>query len=236
MQPKKITRRAFMTLAGGAMVNIGLPGKFQKLSAEENQEIAKQKRPDGRLRLPPGQHAVKSLAFMGGTQGPGNAPNWRLKLYGEVAKPITFSFDSLMKFEQVQLTCDVHCVTSWSLLDSHWTGISLSTLMQHVGVKPSAGYVIFEAPGGYTSNIPIAEARKANVILAHAFEGQPLALNHGQPLRALVPDLYFWKSTKWIEKIFFSAKDIPGYYETSGYSNTADPWKEERFAPDASKD
>lgn len=233
IEQKKISRRAFMALAGGAVVNIGLPGRFQKVTAAENSELATQLRPDGRPRLPPGQHAVKQLAFMGGIKGPGNVPGWRLALYGEALKPGKLSFKELMQFEQVQLTCDVHCVTGWSLLDANWIGVSLNTLMQHVGITPKAGFVIFEAPGGYTANIPVAEARKDNVILAHSFEGEPLTLPHGQPLRALVPDLYFWKSAKWLEKIYFSSKDIPGYYETSGYSNSADPWKEERFAPNA---
>ena len=233
IKQKKITRRAFMALAGGAIINIGLPGRFQKVTAAENRELATQLRPDGHPRLPPGQHAVKQLAFMGGIKGPGNVPDWRLELYGEVLKPVKFDFNELMKLEHLRLTCDVHCVTGWSLLDARWSGVSLDRLMQHVGVTPKAGFVIFEAPGGYTANIPMAEARKANVILAHSFEGEPLSLPHGQPLRALVPDLYFWKSTKWLEKIYFSDKDIPGYYETSGYSNSADPWKEERFTPDA---
>ena len=233
IEQKKISRRTFMALAGGAVVNIGLPGRFQKVTAAENRELATQLRPDGRPRLPPGQHAVEQLAFMGGVKGPGSVPDWRMEIYGEVREPGKLSFKELMQLEQVHCKCDVHCVTGWSLLGARWSGISLNTLMQHVGITPKAGFVIFEAPGGYTANIPVAEARKDNVILAHSFEGEPLTLPHGQPLRALVPDRYFWKSAKWLEKIYFSTKDIPGYYETSGYSNSADPWKEERFAPDA---
>ena len=226
---RKMTRREFAAVAGGAMVSIGLPGTFVTLSAKENREIAGALRPDGRLRIPPGQRAVKTLQDMGGTPGAGNVPSWRLKIYGAVDSPVTLSADRLMALDRVDLTCDVHCVTGWSLLDGRWGGIRLATLMALARVKSNAGFVIFESPEGYTSNIPMAEAKKPNVILADTFQGNPLPPDHGAPFRALVPDLYFWKSTKWVEAIRFSEDDEPGFYETRGYSNTADPWKEQRF-------
>lgn len=218
-----------MAAAGGSIVGIGLPGAFYKLSADENSKVASEIRPDGRLRLPPGQRAVKSLLDMGGSKGPGKVPSWRLKVYGDVGNPVTLSFDDLASFERVHITCDVHCVTGWSLLDSKWSGIRLKTIMDFVKIKENAGYAIFYAPGDYSANIPLAEAGKENVILADTFFDSPLPQNHGAPLRSLVPDLYFWKSVKWIESIKFSVTDEPGFYETNGYSNSADPWKEERF-------
>jgi DMSO/TMAO reductase YedYZ molybdopterin-dependent catalytic subunit len=105
----------------------------------------------------------------------------------------------------------------------------MKTIMNLVKVKETAGFVIFEAPEVYTSNIPLAEALKDNVILAHGFNDRKLPQAHGAPLRALVPDRYFYKSVKWLKGIKFSAVDEPGYYESAGYSNSADPWKEERF-------
>jgi DMSO/TMAO reductase YedYZ molybdopterin-dependent catalytic subunit len=101
--------------------------------------------------------------------------------------------------------------------------------MDLVKVKENASFVIFEAASGYTSNIPISEARKKNVILAHSFFGRELPRAHGAPVRALVPDRYFYKSAKWLEGIKFTAQDDPGYWERQGYSNSADPWREERF-------
>jgi DMSO/TMAO reductase YedYZ molybdopterin-dependent catalytic subunit len=101
--------------------------------------------------------------------------------------------------------------------------------MDAVGVSEKAEFVIFEAHAEYTTSIPIAQARKDNVILAHHFSGKPLAEPHGAPLRGLVPDLYFYKSAKWIEAIKFSVKDELGYWESGGFSNTADPWKEDRY-------
>jgi DMSO/TMAO reductase YedYZ molybdopterin-dependent catalytic subunit len=120
-------------------------------------------------------------------------------------------------------------VTGWTLLDSRWRGIQLQTLMDLVKVKKNAGFIVFEAPGDYSSSLPLSAVRKDNVLLAHSFTEQNLPLEHGAPLRGLVPDRYFYKSVKWLERIRFVVEDEPGYYESGGYSNSADPWKEERF-------
>lgn len=225
----KMTRRDFMAAAGGSIVSIGLPGMFVKVLNTENQALAAGLRPDGRLRIPPGQHAVKKLPNMGGIQAEGELSGWRLEINGEVENPLILNFSDLMGLKQIHQICDVHCVTRWTLLDSRWHGISMKTIMEMVRVKKGAGFVIFEASGGYTSSIPLHEARKNNVLLAHGFSDQPLPRAHGAPLRALIPDLYFYKSVKWLQRIRFAILDEPGYYESHGYSNSADPWKEERF-------
>jgi DMSO/TMAO reductase YedYZ molybdopterin-dependent catalytic subunit len=226
---KKFTRRDFMAAAGGTLVSIGLPGVFVKLLDSENRALAAELRPDGKPRIPPGQHAVKALPNMGGTRGAKTVTDWRLEIGGDVAKPLTLKYADLMNLGQVDLTCDVHCVTGWTLLDSRWRGIQLTTIMDLVKVKDSARFVIFEAAGDYSSNIPLSEARKDNVILAHGYAGSDLPPVHGAPVRGLVPDRYFYKSVKWLKAIRFEPVDEPGYYEESGYSNSADPWKEERF-------
>lgn len=218
-----------MAMTGGSLVSIGLPGLFVKLTDSENRAWAADLRPDGRPRIPPGQHAVKALVPMGGAAGPGKIDDWHLKISGLVEQPQTISFRNLMGLNQMNLTCDVHCVTGWTLLDSKWAGIRITEIIKRVGVKNSARFVIFEGHAGYSSNIPLDEAVKENAILAHQFFGKRLPKAHGAPLRALIPDRYFYKSVKWLEEVRFSDIDEPGYYESSGYSNTADPWKEERF-------
>ena len=228
----KITRREFMAAAGGTVVSIGLPGVFVKVMDSENRALAAQLGTDGRSRIPPGQHAVKAMPNMGGVKGPGNVPDWRLSIDGEVRNPVSLRFQDLLDLKQVDLTCDVHCVTGWTLLDSRWRGIHMQTIMELVKVKKNAGFIVFEAPGDYSSSIPLSAARKENVLLAHSFSDQNLHPEHGAPLRGLVPDRYFYKSVKWLERIRFVAEDEPGYYETGGYSNSADPWKEERFDDD----
>jgi len=229
MISKRISRREFMASAGGTVVAIGLPGVFVKLMDSGNQALAAQLRPDGRPRIPPGQHAVKALPNMGGEQRDEDVSGWRLQITGDVEKPTTLMISDLMELKQIDLICDVHCVTGWTLLDSRWRGISMKTIMNLVKVKETAGFVIFKAPGVYTSSIPLAEALKKNVLLAHGFNDRKLPQAHGAPLRVLVPDRYFYKSVKWLTEIKFSAVDELGFYESSGYSNSADPWKEERF-------
>ena len=226
---KKLSRRDFLAQAGGTAVSISLPGVFVKLLAQENLALAAELRPDGRPRLPPGQQAAKRLIAMGGVEGTADMANWQLKIHGEVKKPITLSFHDLLELGQVNITCDVHCVTGWTLLDSEWTGVRLTSVMNLVQTTEKARYVIFEAAAGYTSNIPMSEARKENVMVAHGFFGASLPRAHGAPVRALVPDRYFYKSAKWLEGIKFSSEDEPGYWERQGYSNSADPWREERF-------
>ena len=165
---------------------------------------------------------------MGGTPGTATVDNWRLHLHGEVERPLVLSYRELLGLEQVQITCDIHCVTGWTLLDSKWRGVRLSTILELAGPRKTGGFVIFEAAGGYTSNIPVSEAQKADVILAHSFFGEKLPKAHGAPVRALVPDRYFYKSAKWVAGVKVSAVDEPGYWERQGFSNSADPWKEER--------
>ena len=225
----KISRRTFLAAAGGAIVSIGLPGAFIKLSDAEQHALAANTRPDGRPRLPPGQQAVKKIQDMGGTHGTATVENWRLRIYGEVERPVVLSFEELLNLDQVHIICDIHCVTGWTLLDSSWSGVLLRTIMDRASPRRTGGFIIFEAAGGYTSNVPVSDARKENVILAHSFFGEKLQRAHGAPVRVVIPDRYFYKSAKWIEAVKITSRDEPGFWESNGYSNSADPWKEERF-------
>ncbi len=225
----KISRRTFLAAAGGTIVSIGLPGVFIKLSDAEQRTLAANNRPDGRPRLPPGQQAVKKILDMGGTPGTATVENWSLRVHGEVERPVVLSYQELLNLDQVHIICDIHCVTGWTLLDSQWSGVRLATIMDRVRPRKSGGFVIFEAAEGYTSNVPIREIRKENVILAHSFFGEKLPRAHGAPVRAVIPDRYFYKSAKWLEAVKVTSRDEPGFWESRGYSNSADPWKEERF-------
>lgn len=226
----KISRRTFLAAAGGTIVSIGLPGTFIKLSEAKQRALAASTRPDGSPRLPPGQHAVEKILDMGGTPGTATVTNWNLRIHGEVERPIVLSYEDLLNLDQVHIICDVHCVTGWTLLDSSWTGVRLETIMDRVKPSRSGGFIIFEAAEGYTSNVPISDARKENVLLAHSFFGEKLQRAHGAPVRVVIPDRYFYKSAKWIEAVKVTSRDEPGFWESKGYSNSADPWKEERYA------
>jgi DMSO/TMAO reductase YedYZ molybdopterin-dependent catalytic subunit len=226
---QSLERRRFLRLAATGTLLTLLGGGTYVLASPDDPR-AKQKRPDGRPRLPPGQRIIDALKPMGGDPGDPSPSAFRLKLHGEVESPLEVDFKQLLAMPQTEQVCDVHCVTGWTMLDSKWTGVQLSHLAKLARVKSSARHVIFEAANGYTANVRIADALAPVVLVAHRHDGRPIPRPHGPPARALVPDLYFWKSAKWLTGIRFVSADRPGYWETRGYHNHADPWLEERYS------
>lgn len=191
---------------------------------------ALQPRKDGRPRVPPGQRVLRALKPMGGQPGNGLRKDFRLQISGEVEHPFTLDFDQLVGAGAIEAALDVHCVTGWTVLGARFKGVPLARLAARAKPKASARHVIFEAAHGYTANVPLAEALAPEVLIAYELEGQPLRAPHGAPVRAIVPDLYFWKSAKWLTGVRFVTRDAPGYWERRGYSNHGDPWREERYA------
>jgi len=223
-----IERRRFIRWAAAGTAVSVLGGAYV-LSDSLTREARAQARQDGRSRLPPGQRALKALKPMGGEPGDPSLARFRLAVHGEVEAPFTLTFAELVAMPQTELAVDVHCVTGWSVLGAKVKGVSLRALADRAKVKAGVRYVIFEAAHGYTANVPLREALLPNVMVARELEGAPLPRAHGGPLRALVPDLYFWKSAKWLTGIRFAVRDEPGYWETRGYHNHGDPWREERY-------
>jgi len=223
-------RRTFLRAMSAGTIIVALGGGAYVLADSEEERRAREaKRPDGRPRLPPNQYLLKRLRPMGGDEGDPSPGAFRLKVWGEVESPFTIDFAELLKMPQSEELADVHCVTKWTVLDAKFNGVLFKEIAARAKVKSNARYVIFEAAHGYTANVPLREAMKPNVMIAHKIDGQPFARAHGAPVRAIVPDLYFWKSAKWLTGIRFSEIDRPGYWETRGYHNHADPWKEERY-------
>jgi DMSO/TMAO reductase YedYZ molybdopterin-dependent catalytic subunit len=182
-------------------------------------------------RLPPGQHLVRNWPILDLGQTPDVARDvWRLDIGGLVERPTSWTFAALMAQPQASRISDIHCVTSWSRYDNHWQGISTHDLMESVGVKDEAKFVLFTANDGYTTNMAIEDFASPEALIAHGWEGEPLPLDHGGPVRVVVPHLYFWKSAKWVRKIEFAEADHRGFWEVRGYHNHADPWKEERYS------
>ncbi|HVZ30970.1 MAG TPA: molybdopterin-dependent oxidoreductase [Polyangiaceae bacterium] len=191
---------------------------------------AAERRPDGRPRLPPGQRLLTALKPMGGQPGSPLRKDFRLRLSGEVEQPQELDFEQMSKLGKSELSVDVHCVTGWSVLGARFAGVPIQALARLAKPKPSARHVIFEAAHGYTANVLLQEALGPQCLVAFELDGVPLPQQHGSPVRAVVPDLYFWKSPKWLTGIRFSDHDEPGYWERRGYNNHADPWREERYA------
>jgi DMSO/TMAO reductase YedYZ molybdopterin-dependent catalytic subunit len=222
-------RREFLRLAAGA--SVAALGAWWVIAPDEVERRARaEKRSDGRPRLPPGQRVLRTLRPMGGiAPDDPSVTAWRLRVHGEVERPLTLDFAQLLALPQTEQKSDVHCVTGWSVLDADWTGVRVAELARMAGVRPTARHVIFEAWAGYTANVPLDEALAPDVLVAHRYAGAPLLRPHGPPARALVPGLYFWKSAKWLKGIRFQSSDDPGYWESRGYHNHGDPWREERY-------
>jgi len=224
-------RRQFIKSAAAGTALMALGGAIVRLAGDDlSRQAHAEKRVDGKGRLPPGQRALQALRPMGGAEGDGDARNFRLRVHGAVKAPFEIDYAGLLQLPQVEKEADVHCVTGWSLLGGVWKGVQIATLAERAQVKPEARFVIFEAAHGYTANAPIKEATADAAMVTYRLNGKPLAIEHGAPVRGLVPDLYFWKSAKWITGVRFVRADEPGYWETRGYNNHADPWKEERYA------
>ena len=221
-------RRQFIKSAAAGTVFMALGGALVRIAADDlTKEARAEKLPDGRQRVPPGQKVIKALKPMGGDEGDGKVETFRLKVHGAVQKPFEVDYASLLKLPQAQREIDVHCVTGWSMLGGLWKGVNVTTLAEAAAVKGDAKYIIFEAANGYTTNVRLDEGLAG--MMTYRLDGKPLSLDHGAPVRGLVPNLYFWKSAKWITGIKFVREDHPGYWETRGYHNHADPWKEERY-------
>ena len=224
-----LRRRAFVReLLPGSLLAV-LGGSYLVLGESVNAHARAQQRPDGRARLPPGQRVISRLKPMGGKEGDPAKSAYRLRIHGLVERPQILTMRDLLAIDQTEQRLDVHCVTGWSVLDAKWRGVTLAALATRAGVKKGARHVIFEGAHGYTANVPLREALRPEVMIAHRLDGRPLGRAHGAPVRAVVPDLYFWKSAKWLTGIRFVARDRPGYWERRGYNNHGDPWKEERY-------
>ena len=182
-------------------------------------------------KVPPGQHIPRDWPRLDlGFVPEVDRKSWSLKVGGLVEKPSTFDWTQFLALPQVDQTADMHCVTTWSVLDSQFRGVRFSDLANYVGVKPEARYVYFTSYDGYTTNVDLDGCMDDDVMVMHAWNGAPLSAEHGGPVRMLVPKRYLWKSAKWIKEITFLDQDKLGYWEVRGYHNHADPWTEERFA------
>jgi DMSO/TMAO reductase YedYZ molybdopterin-dependent catalytic subunit len=188
--------------------------------------------PDGghTLRLPPGQKEVKNWPVLDlGLQPDIDKETWRLTIDGLVELPAVLTFAQFLALPQTESVSDIHCVTQWSRYDNHWTGVSSHDLLALVKPKAEAKHVIFHAHDGYTTNVALDVFAAADVIVAYQWEGEPLAREHGGPVRIVIPRFYFWKSAKWVKRIEFAREDKPGFWEVRGYHNVGDPWREERY-------
>ncbi len=193
-------------------------------------------------RLPPGQALTVQFPVLHYGSVPSfNPATWDFRIWGEVEEEIAWDWERFNRLPRLQVRMDLHCVTRWSKADTTWEGVQVKALVEAglIRLKPEAAYVMQHAEHGFTVNLPLEVVLQENFLLATHYDGQPLSPEHGYPLRGVVgaipgrDDLvspYLWKGAKWLRGLEFMRRDRPGFWEKAGYSNSADIWKEERYA------
>ena len=182
-------------------------------------------------RLPPGQYLVRDFPVLSAGPTP-HTPlaQWSFAITGEIDQPRRWSWEEFRALPSQTITKDIHCVTKWSKFDTVWEGVSVDTLL--AGVHTVAEHVLAFSDGGYTTNLPLEDVTGGKAWIAFNYDGAPLEPEHGGPARLLVPHLYFWKSAKWVRGLRLMTEDEPGFWETYGYHNYGDPWREQRYSGD----
>ena len=182
-------------------------------------------------RVPPGQHLTGDFPVLSAGPTP-HTPlqQWSFTIRGALDEPMSWSWEEFIALPAETITVDIHCVTKWSKLDTHWRGVSLDTLLDAVDTE--AEYLTAWSDGGYTTNLTIDDVTGGRAWVAYEYGAEPLEAEHGGPARLLVPHLYFWKSAKWVRGLTLTPTDEPGFWETYGYHNHGDPWLEQRYQGD----
>jgi DMSO/TMAO reductase YedYZ molybdopterin-dependent catalytic subunit len=181
--------------------------------------------------LPPGQYLVEDFPVLSAGPTP-RVPldQWELVITTEAGQEHRWTWPELLALPTETPTVDIHCVTKWSKLGTTWEGVSVDTLMAEV--ETAADYALVYSYGGYTTNLPLEDLLDGKAWVAYRYDGEELAPEHGGPARLLVPHLYFWKSAKWVRGIQLLPQDEPGFWESVGYHNYGDPWREQRYQGD----
>ena len=184
-------------------------------------------------RLPPGQVLTRKFPVL--SAGP--TPTVRLEDWSFFVKvgprPVArFTWSDLDALPKTTTRCDIHCVTTWTKLDTTWEGVTIDALLAAAGLAPPTPWVLVHSVDGYSTNVPTEDLVGGKAMIALRYEGLPIPPDHGGPARLLVPHLYFWKSAKWVSGIQFTQRDEAGFWELRGYHMRGDPWKQQRFTDD----
>lgn len=205
------------------------------LRGEDERQLL-EKRMQAEKRLPPGQSATIKWPVLHKGAVPRFDPQaWDFRVGGLVEAPLELGYAAFRELPRLELVSDFHCVTRWSTFDNRWSGVPFREILARVRPRPEARFVmalghVGETRYGYTTNIPLADLDRPDVLLAERWNGADLDPEHGGPLRLLVPHLYAWKSAKWLRGLIFMDEDRPGYWERLGYHMQGDPFREQRFA------
>jgi len=195
------------------------------------EEVIKSPDTERQERVPPGQKLTERWpALHYGSVPRIDTSRWTFTISGLVEKERKLSYKEFMSLPMVKVFSDIHCVTGWSQMDNLWEGVSASTIRELADILPEAKFIIVRSEGGFTTNLTLDDFFQPDVLFAVRHNNQPLSPEHGSPVRLVVPRLYFWKSAKWVTGVEYTAEDKPGFWESHGYHNHGDPWKEERYS------
>ena len=185
-------------------------------------------------RLPPGQYDAGAdwPALTAEATPQVDTERWTMTVDGLVDSPTSWTWQEIHDLPGSAYAGDIHCVTTWSKFDMTFTGVSVDTLLDAAGVRPEAAYVLAHSTTGYTTNLPLADVTDGRAWVVWEVDGRPLPVDHGGPVRLLVPHLYFWKSAKWITRLELLERDRLGFWEANGYHDRGDPWLEQRYQGD----
>jgi DMSO/TMAO reductase YedYZ molybdopterin-dependent catalytic subunit len=185
-------------------------------------------------RLPPGQYDTgKNWPVLTAEVTPRlDLATWTFRVEGLVDRPTTWTWDEIHALPPSSYAGDIHCVTTWSKFDTHFSGVSVDTLLEAAGVQPTATHVLAFSHTAYTTNLPLSHITNGQAWVVWEYEGRPLEPAHGGPARLLVPHLYFWKSAKFIAGLRLLDHDEHGFWEQNGYHDLGDPWLEQRYQGD----
>ncbi len=184
-------------------------------------------------RIPPGQHLVDGFPVLSAGPVPSvSLDEWNFELKDGVRVVRSWTWNQFNQLPQTIVTRDIHCVTSWSKMDTLWEGVTIDHLLAAAGIEPTTPFLLAHSIDGYSTNVPVADLVDGKAMIALRYDGLPLEPDHGGPARLLVPHLYFWKSAKWVKGLQFTKRDEPGFWESNGYNMYGDPWREQRYSND----
>jgi DMSO/TMAO reductase YedYZ molybdopterin-dependent catalytic subunit len=189
------------------------------------------RRRDDQQRLPPGQYLVRDFPVLSAGPTPRlSTDRWEFTITTETGQVHKWSWAEMLALPAEDVTVDIHCVTKWTKLDTAWRGVAIDTLLEDV--ETAADFVVAHSYDGYTANVPLEDLTDGQAWVAYRYDNDPITPEHGGPARLLVPHLYLWKSAKWVHGLRLLLEDEPGFWETAGYHNYGDPWREQRYQGD----
>lgn len=221
---REITRRRFMRYGiVSALAALGVGSAYLLTRRPAS--------PSNGSRLPPGQHEIDSLLVLSAGDVPTIAlEDWSFQVYGEVQNPVTLNWNRFLDLPKTVSLSDFDCVTGWTKLDNRWEGVKFKEILTLAKPTDRAKYATIECYGAtYTTSLPLEDLLRDDVLFAYGLDGKQLPPEHGSPLRLVVPEKYGYKSAKWVKAVKFTEKQELGYWESYGYSNTADPWTNDRY-------